>query len=70
MILKEYIKDGIKIMEYSYEDSDYSTEEQRNAWKEICKTCKFNLLNKCESCNCLFESFMKLKDAKCPEFKW
>ena len=61
---------GIPVTSYFHEESDMSTEEQRNGWNGVCNNCSLKQNDICGSCGCLLEKIMFYNDAKCPENKW
>ena len=70
MIIEEQIIDGITYRKTIYEESDIATEEQKDAWMQVCNTCEHKQDNKCGQCGCLLVNLMSFVTSNCPLNKW
>lgn len=70
MRVEESTLDGITVYTTIYEESDFATSEQKQAWLSTCDSCEFKKSDSCGNCGCLFESLMNLATARCPIDKW
>lgn len=61
---------GIPVHSIIYEESDYSTEEQKQTWLNECNKCHYKQNEICGHCGCLLEQIMFYYDAKCPNNVW
>ena len=52
MIIEEQIIDGITYRKTIYEESDMATEEQKDAWMQVCNTCEYKQDDRCTYCGC------------------
>jgi hypothetical protein len=64
------IINGIIVNTNTYEESDFATASQKQAWLAVCDSCESKNNDRCGSCGCLFESLMNLATSKCPIDKW
>jgi hypothetical protein len=70
MIVEETIENGIIVRKTIYEPSDMATQEQKDAWLEVCNTCEYKQEDRCNYCDCWFNNIMSFKTATCPLNKW
>jgi len=70
MRIEEKIENGIIIRTNIYENSDFSTYDQKQLWLSVCDTCEYKSEDICKFCNCIIESKMMLNTSKCPDNKW
>ena len=61
---------GIPVHSTFYEESDYSTDEQKQSWMNVCNNCELKQNDSCGYCGCLLEKVMFHFDAKCPDNRW
>jgi hypothetical protein len=70
MIIEEQYIDGVLYKNHILEESDMATEQQKNNWLEICKSCDKYGINKCNECGCLLVTIMTYSKSTCPLNKW
>jgi hypothetical protein len=64
------ILDGIIVHKKTYEETDFSTSDQKADWQAVCNSCESKQLDSCGACGCLLASIMHMANAKCPLNKW
>jgi len=70
MIINEREENGVIIREIVYEESDLSTDSQKNNWISVCGSCELKENDTCGSCGCLLLTLMTYKNSTCPMGKW
>lgn len=71
MRTEEEIIGGVKYVKHISEESDLSTQEQRDTWKAVCLSCElYQEDNTCGSCGCIVDALMSMSTSTCPEGKW
>ena len=71
MRIEEEIINGVKYVRHIQEESDLSTQAQRDAWKAVCLSCElYNEDNTCGACGCITDALMSMATSVCPEGKW
>lgn len=70
MRIEETIIDGTVVKDMIYEQSDLSTNSQKETWLSVCVKCEYFNNNQCSQCGCITETIMMLSTAKCPINKW
>jgi hypothetical protein len=70
MRIEETTLNGIPIKTMITEESDLSTQQQKDTWLEVCNGCEYFSNNQCLQCGCIVETIMMLTTAKCPINKW
>lgn len=66
----ENIENGILFKNVIISENDLSTNEQKEEWLNICKSCSYFSEQNCLFCNCFIVNIMAFKNSKCPNNKW
>jgi len=70
MRIEESIVEGVLVRNMIYDETDLSTEEQRNTWITICNNCDKNNNGICTICGCIIQSLMSFSNSHCSINKW
>jgi hypothetical protein len=70
MRIEETTLNEIPIKTMITEESDLSTQQQKDTWLEVCNGCEHKNDLQCGYCGCILESLMMLNIGKCPINKW
>lgn len=70
MIIEEKYINGVLFRTITHEESDLSTENQRDGWLETCLSCDKYDNESCTHCGCIVHSLMSMSDSECPLKKW
>ena len=71
MRIEEEVIGGVVYKKYIPEESDLSTQEEKDSWKATCLACElYREDNTCGSCGCIVDALMSMATSKCPENKW
>lgn len=70
MITEEQYIDGVLVKNISMEESDLSTQEQKDTWILVCNNCELNNNGACQNCGCLVLTIMTYSNSSCPIDKW
>lgn len=70
MKIRDIILNGVKVKEIIYEDSDYTSQDQRNAWLSICNECESHNDGICDNCGCSLLTKMQYSNSHCSINKW
>jgi hypothetical protein len=70
MRIEEQYIGGVLFKNHIMEESDMSTEQQKNNWLTTCQSCDKYGVDKCNECNCLLVTIMAISTSRCPLNKW
>lgn len=62
---------GIQVIEYTLEESDFASIDVQQTRMSICNSCQYQVNNEsCSKCSCLLANRVKYIEMFCPEGKW
>jgi hypothetical protein len=70
MKITESVVNGIIIRKYEEEESDLTTDSEKQSRIDVCNSCENFSNGSCSLCGCILETLLLHRDKHCPINKW